>query len=501
MSVPALLPLHLMSYASYATDQELFQALIHKPDDLVYFFEVACEDEQWALQHQKFLRFVLRWTTKQFYLGHFSLYYVRQIVKSIQSHYSLLNSLLFFRSALFFTMKLNIESQTILINSLLFGVCSPVLGRTFKRECFEKLKDEWTFPSLSLSLFHHLETYITQGEIAELWKLEYAEILRLMRQAQEWELTGLVEDCVVILKRYLQPENVVQTILNAHQQGFIEWKAAAIEFFNQQAKGVFLLSDHALELKMRFLNFEQETLELFSPFAPWITHLAFPGRLSENQECVAIIQRCPKLMGIDLSGSESYVYLFDILSHRVTELSLCACHWLRPEHFRQIHLQLPDLKKLELRGNVHLNYQAWGELSHFRLLRELNLGRCFQLKNEELKVIGRGCTLLSDLNLEECRAFDDKGLLDFFELCPYLQELNLNYCDQLTDKVLFEISLGLPQLKSLNLAKCRKLTDKGVLHLVTKRPTLTYLNVQGCNFSLQVINYIQKTCPFLTVAI
>jgi hypothetical protein len=120
---PSLLPSHLNHYvSSCSTDTALFQALVPHLDDLLLFFESACDDEKWALQHSTFIRTVLRWAAKQYYLGNLSLYYARRLVNCIQRHYTLLKPHLFFRAALFLTVKIRLEHHHFLVNSLLFGV-------------------------------------------------------------------------------------------------------------------------------------------------------------------------------------------------------------------------------------------------------------------------------------------------------------------------------------------------------------------------------------------
>jgi hypothetical protein len=202
MQGPHFIPDHLVSYQSYATDEELLQALKQNLDDLVLFFEYACKDEKWVLRHSKFIRLVLRWATKQFYLGNLSFYYAHDLVKVIQSHYLLLHPFLFFRPALFFTLKMRLGKQVILINSLLFGIGSPTLRRVFKRECFEKLNDEWILHPIKPSTFQLIENYLYTGRSPDLWKHDYDTIVDLMTQAQAWEIRGLVKDCASHLRRY-----------------------------------------------------------------------------------------------------------------------------------------------------------------------------------------------------------------------------------------------------------------------------------------------------------
>jgi hypothetical protein len=199
MEVPSRLPHHLSFYQSCGDDQELFEKLTHQTEDLLLFFKCACEDEKWTLQHSKWIRLLLRWTTKQFYLGNFPLDHACRLVKIIQHHYSLLEPFLFFRAALFFTVKLRIENEVVLVNSLLFGVGSPVLREILKRECFDKLRDEWVLDGVKMSNFLLIQTYLYQGQIPNLSKYNPLEVKDLMIQAKAWGIEGLVKDCLFVM--------------------------------------------------------------------------------------------------------------------------------------------------------------------------------------------------------------------------------------------------------------------------------------------------------------
>lgn len=499
MQGPFLLPQHLASYRSVETDHELFQSLTQNLDDLVLFFEYACEDEKWSQQHSKFLRLVLRWGAKQFYLGNLPLYYASQLVKIIQSHYALLRPFLFFRAAFFFNVRLRVENQLIPINCLLFGVSSPPLRTIFKHQCFEKLQDEWTLFNIRLPVFQQIEAFISRGEEPKLEKYEYGDIINLMNQAKTWELTELVKHCAQFLRRYIHLDNVVETILKAHQQGYSEWKEEAYIFFNQIEWGIRFIQSAPSDLKIEFLDFNAETLELFHLFAPWVTHLVFRGHLSEKSEYSRVLLACPELVGVDLSESEAFAHQFAALPDYVMELSLSSCPWLRPSHVIMISTQCPHLKKLELAYNPHLDSLTWGEFHRLKQLRILNLTYCSQLTDQNLKLIAQANPLLLELNIERCRKISDQGIAHLVTTCPHLHHINVGFCDQLSDQALKAMALHLSQLSHLKLTKCTELTDEGLQQLIKLRPTLRFLDVRECRFSKNALKFIFKNFPMLQV--
>lgn len=497
MQAPDFLSVDLQPYMAFSTDTELFQALSRKPPDLIAFFEIACADEEWMKKHQPFIRLTVRWSAKSFYLNRLPVYYARQLASTIRTYYSSLRPLLFFQPALFSTFKLIVEGQTCLVNSFLFGTSSPFFKDVFTNY-FNEFRDQWTVSHLSIAIFEWIERYAMKGTVEDLWKCEYHELLAIMRQAKNWNFPGLVKDCAQMLKKYVDRDNVVDMIIKAHKQFFFEWKMVGCEVFNQHYAGLRMLEvDQESDFKVEILDFRQETLDLFHRLAPFITHLAFAGNLSSSLYYGKLVDACPKLIGMDLSGSTEYDNQFDDLPGSLVELNLSACAWLRPPHLKEVGYQFLNLKKLYLDGNAQLDFQAWGELSRLRFLMALSLARCQQLNDEDVKLIARSCIHLLELDLEACRRVTDKGVSDILMTCPHLIKLNCSRCSELTDRSLLELGMHGYQLTQLGLERCTQLTDAGLLHLVRLRTSLKTLNIKGCEFSLRAIEQVRREYPFL----
>lgn len=498
MEVPVFLPAHLSYCEKCQTDQDLIQALIKRPTDASLFFEVACQDETWARQHPKAMRGLLRWSSKAYYLGQLSLFHAQTFVQGVQQHVWL-HPFLFFRSALFFTISLKIEQKEVIVNSLLFGVLSPYFYHLFRTYCFDQWRDDWTLPHVSLSIFRLVETHMMHGEIPDLWRHTEEEIKRLMLQVKAWEIASLVKECTTILTRYLNPENIVESILQAHQQLLTEWKKQCLNFFNQQGWGIHFLPGREDDLRLEILNYKEETLELFDCFASVVTHLTFSGRLSEDPLFAVLIHKTRQLKGIDLSGSLHYTRQFDDLLLELTEINLSACPWLNARMLAALHQRLPYIRELYLGNNPQLNYTSWGELKRFPYLQVLDLTRCYQMTDDDLKLIAQACSKLSEINLEECREIGDRGVGDLIHLCSHLTSLKLNRCYQLTDRSLHEIALYAYNLTDLSLVRQTEFSDKALLNLVRQRTGLRFLNLDNCEFSFQTILFIQEHYPLLHI--
>jgi hypothetical protein len=491
MQAPAFLPPELLVYFSYfKTEKELQDALIMRPIDLVRFFEAACADEPWAEAHPKLMRELLRWSTRTFYLGELPPPLVQRLVKSIQAHFSLLQPWLFFKAAPFYTMTLYLNEKTIVVNSLLFGGCSSYFKDLFRVNYFEKLSNEWTM-STSLDLFESVHTHILKGTVENLWRLDYNEILNLMHLSRQWDLLLLVKECASILRRYINKENVVETLLKAHRQFFLEWKNDCIEVFNHQDWALKLIVGKVEDLRVEVLNFKQETLELFYLLAPWITHLGFGAQLSESSFYLDLITRCPKLKGIDLTDSFQYTDQFEALPSRISEINLSACAWLADENILMLARQLPQLRVLHLAGNVQLNYQSFGLLMRFKHLIHLNLANCTQLTDEILKLISETCPHLINLDLKECRLLGDRGCIEMIHNCPHLEVLDLSRCP-ITNRTLSELGAHAFRLTHLMLVGCSNLTDHALWQMLYQRPALKLLNVKECSFTVSILNNIKN---------
>jgi F-box and leucine-rich repeat protein 2/20 len=496
MRLPDFLPPELNSYDSYDEDEALFRTLSQKPMDLLTFFEYGVGDDPWANHHITFIKLTLRWAAKQYYLGKVSEAYAKSIGKIIQDHYGLLQPFLLFRPALFFTFRLKIEDQQMLVNSLLFGTSTPFFKNLFLSG-YNSLIDDWQLTRITLNLFHQIEEYIIKGEIKDLWRHDKDQVYALMKQAKDWQLPGLEKECAEILKRYFSKDKILDVILDSQRHFFIPYKTLAFEFFNHHNEGMRFLLGRDSDLKIEILDYKQETLELFAPFAPWVTHLAFSGDLSNEPEFHVLIESCPKLVGIDLSASRSYTGQFSSLPSHLIEMNLSACPWVKPEILQQASVQFPSLKTLELASNVHLNFQTWGMLSRFHQLISLNLSRCHQIDDEDLKQIEKACPHLIEINLEECRQITNKGIGELLLGCRGLINLDISRSTLLTDKTLAEIGIHGNQITHLKLMHGKGFSERGLLQMLRMRSNLSYLNIRGCDFSLQTLAKIKKEYPFL----
>lgn len=497
MELPFFLPENLAYCRVCETEEQLFLILSRRLDDFTLFFEHACADETWCEAHTKLLKLMLRWASKSFFLTQFPLYHAKTIVKVIKEHYGMLQPFLFFRPALFYTITFEIEGQLVVANSLAFAIASPFFLERIKHACFERLRDYYVLPNVTFVLFKLVEQYVYTGEIPNLWRNSNAEIYTLMRIAKSWEIHGLVKMCAEVLRRYLNQDNAIDSLLQAHQEGFFDWKKECCNYYNMLNKGIRFVIDHDPGLIVEILDYSDETLATFNRMSKWITHLTFQKEMSTKSEFGELLSHCPRLIGVDLSESSFYAGQFEKIPVNITELGLGHCEWLSGDYLVIASQRFKAIRKLDLSGNLQLNYQAWGNLSHFQDLKILILQHSSQITDSDLSLIAKSSSGLFELNLGNCKSINDQGIIDLFHTCTKINHLDLSNCRSIGDKAIFEIAEKAFELKRLNLENCSNVTEKALMSLVMLRSLLRYLNIRGCQVSLEAIEKMRHSRPYL----
>lgn len=496
MEIPEFLPEKLSYCRILKTEKELFLALTRKVDDFILFLEHACVDETWISSHLGLIKLMLRWGTKAFFLTQLPLYHARTIVKIIQTHYSLLHDLLNFRPALFYTVTFIVEEKPITVNSLLFAIASPFFLDKIKHSCFERLRDHYLLSNITHQDFKHIEEFINRGEILLLWRYSDAEIYRLMRVAKSYDLAPLVDECARILKRYITLDNVLDSLIQAHQQGFFLWKEECCHFYNNLQKGIRFIIDSEPALKVQLLDFSDDTMKTFSHLAKFITHLTFQNNLSTHKEFEECLTLCPKLIGVDLSCSSQYDDQLKKIPRQIKELNLSACPWLNDELLNQTGQYLKDIRKLYLGANPQLNYVSWGSLNLFQNLKEIDLHTSPKLNDNDLILIAKSCPNMTNLNLNYCN-ITDQGMIELIHTCPKLNTLNLSNCKYVTDKTMMELAEKAFELRSLTIENCPSISEKALMSLVMLRSLLRNLNMKGSSLSFTSIEQMRKSRPYI----
>jgi F-box and leucine-rich repeat protein 2/20 len=477
---PALLPLELDSYQTASSVQELVERLKHKPADLVLFFETASDDETWSDTHLDLMRDLIDWITQRAFEQRLDHALRERAVNAIRKHYALLGALL--RE----NITLQFKDCAVQANSLLLELLSSYFQQLLLP--FSKQKKE----SFSLSLscryeqFVSFEYFMTRGEIPGLNQLDENALLALLSQAVQWDVGSVSEACQKMLCKYITRENAFERLLQAHQEHWTIFKQACMAFINSYAAGFFFYTHTGVRLGFEFISFTDKALQTFASFAAVITDLSFPGRLSSDPECIAMMRMVPHLVRLDLSRSHAFAAFEECLPEQLQELDLSECAWVEPALFKQIAHAVPHLCQLSLNSNLHLKYNAWGELRHFTQLARLDLAHCDQIGIKELDILLKACPKLLELNLRGIAGIEDAAAVVIGRLGSQLTALALSHC-ALTDVGLIELAVHCSSLRALTLSHCTQISDKGVLQLLRYASSLEQLDLTGCRLSDHVL--------------
>lgn len=493
MDLPALLPTELHYTAVASNDRILLNMLVKIQQDLIVFFEYACDDETWSGQHSDFMQEAMQWLTNQFFHDKLLMDLAQRISRAIQKHSHLLQSLIPNNLTIVYA-----EERSANVNSLLWGSSSEYLRTLIRQECRDKGKTILTFSHLTPDVFLPIEEFILTGQVKELWRKEERELMPILLKASEWEITGLIELVEDLLKRYITIKNVFETLLQSHREGWRRLREACMAFVNDLNKGVYLDSSIS-ELCFEFLDFSDNALAIFEKLQQNINRLAVSRNLTEHPQFSKVVNSCPRMTCLDISRSEFFSERLTDIPSSLQELHVEKCPWLNNTNLRKLLEICPNLTKISLASNTQISYAGWSELQKLRFLQKLDISRCHQLSADEFKLILQACRSVTHLSLQECTKLTDQAFQELRNMAK-LTDLDLSRC-QISDKALIDLSTHCRHLVSLVLIRCSNITEKGIIETVKNTHLLQLLNISKCQVSETIFEKIKKIRPYLEVII
>ena len=492
MKLPISLDSHLDYCREAGSDQALTKLLNSNLSDLVLFLESAFEEEAWMNTHAEFMKQSLSSLTTQFFQDKLEMSLAQRVARGIRSHYEGV------RRFLSFNLELQLKDCTVAVNSLLMGALSQILREKIRRECRDLRRRDLLLKEVTFKLFASVQGFMEKGSIETIYSLTREEKIEVLKIAHRWDLHELSQPCEHSLSLYLNRENILEVLGEAHQNQWIYLRQACIQMLNDQNLGFQIFSIGSDQVSFEFFEFQERGIAVFEQVRAFITHLIFGGSLAHDSEFSSLVGRCPRLISLNFSHTESYSDHLQVIPPDLQELNLSYCTWL-DNHFLDKMIQIcPHLRKLSLTGNLKLDFEGWGALTKLPVLQALELTRCSQVGDEDLKLILEGCPELKWLSLEECRGITDQGFLEMTAYHSSLIFLNLARC-QVSDLPLVEIANHSPLLTTLNLMRCESITERGVLEAVRLLTALKEINLSHCHIPPVVIEEIQRRRPFLTV--
>lgn len=501
MLLPALLPKELSVYADANNDVELLQLLIKIPNQLVLFFEHACEDETWSEQHLSYMQAAIEWLTLQFRHERLNMEFAQRIAKAFQAHFNIL------RHNLIRDITIKGQNGTVEANSLLLSVSSEFFYDLIRMHYSDLKRLVIELNNVPLDILIHVEEFVNSGDVVGLWKHEQSYILKLLQHATLFRIKGLMELCEETLKRYINKSNVIDTLMMTHQNSWLNLRKNCFRFLNNQNIGVRFEEVEKYRtidvgggklLRIEFLEFNESSLDIFTKLKHLITHVICGGDLTEEAPFSMVVKSCPHLISVDISRSRVFSERLYDLPQNLKELDLSKCSWLTNDNLRKMIAICPQLLRISLNSNVQLTYQGWGELQKLHQLKGLDVSRCHQLHDEDLLLILNACTQISELGLEECVGIGEAGFFELARSLIQLSFLNVARC-HIADAQLIEITMCCRNLQVLNLTRCKGISDKGILQAIKQATSLESIDLTACDISQITLEMIRQLRPNLRV--
>lgn len=492
MIMPALLPERLRYCEKAESELALFELLKKYPPDLISFLETACADETWAESHTQFVKLGLDWAHNQFFQDSLMMEFAQSLAKVLRKHSSIARTHL----PLNFTWKL--KDKDLPANTLLYGTSSHYLKELIRLECRDRKGDAIHLEEIPFDVFMPVDQYITKGNVEAVYVKSKETVEAILTLSLVWNLPELGDECQRFLKKWINRDNIVDTLLAAHRNGWSILRSACMEYMNFLSLD-FRLADTAPDrFGFEFLRFTEISLEFFNKFKAYITNLMFSGDSTADPAFGKVIHECPNLICLDLSYSHSFTDYLKEIPESLQELVASYCNWLNNGTFPALIQYCPSIEKLVIASDVNLNFETWGNLRKLSQLKSLDLSRCTQIGDEDIKLILQSCDTLLSLSVEECHGISDGGFYAIPLFHPDFVSLSFARTN-ISDQPLIEIANQCARLTSLDLTRCEKITEKGVLETVRAAKVLRELNITNCRIPETSVQKLKTLSPFLKI--
>jgi len=239
-------------------------------------------------------------------------------------------------------------------------------------------------------------------------------------------------------------------------------------------------------------------MEIFDAMRFNVTHLIISKNLTDQAGFSDVINRCPSMVCLDLSGSGSFTDRLLDIPESLEELDISNCEWLTNKNFKKMIEICPNLVKIRLASNSQLNYSSWTLLKDLRRLEKLDISRCYQIKDEDFKLILQACRDVTHFYLEECTGLSDNAFFELAKNIPKLTDLDVSRTN-ITDSGLIDLMMRCSHLITLKLVRCSNLSPKGILEAVHNAPNLRLLDITKCDAPAETLKKIAEARPFLEV--
>lgn len=492
MQMPVEISLELKKYERFQTEEELLEELEKHPGELLSFFLFACDDETWAESHRIFMTGSFNWLTNANIKQNFPHDFFQKLIVPIQKHINVL------KPFIPLDLLIKIDKTDYFVSSLLLSNQSYYFRRRILNECRGLKSPMIEVDEFPLNVLQSIDEFTSTGEIKNLWKMPQDELWDIIDYVAPLDFPLIVEVCEIVLRRYIDGSQVFDMLLKAHQKSLQLLQNACIEFINNLDMGVRLIITPVAHLSMEFLDYKGRAFEVFDKLSADITHLVFSREMAAQPNFRLIVNKCPKLIGLDLSDSTIASDYLGNIPDLVKELHLARCRWLNNAMMKTFSIACPKLSKLDLSNNDQLTYAIWSELQRFKKITVLDISSCFQVSDNELRIILQACPKLVELNIMDCQKISPEGFFEIGKLSSNLSILNISRT-LITDAALIDIMTRCKKLYTLDISRCYSISYKGVLEGIRGCPGLKTIIIGHSRISSSDIDRIKNSNPYLTI--
>lgn len=484
MEFPYGLSPRLNHYTNQDSEEAFFDELSKNNSDFLLFFDEACDNETWIVSHEELTRKMLEWLTQRFLEDKLNLKEAKDIRQKINKHIHI------FRSLIPYNLSFKVEDVVFKENSLLFASASEYFHQLIQVKYHEdnlkiKLKD------ITLKSFRYIEEYINTGAVSNLWREDHSDIYDLLEISTEWDLPGLMQECEDIYKRYINEDNALDVLIKSQGKPWFYIKKICIEKIHLKRLDIEVTQYSQNELTVEFIKFTDRALDSFHVLKEYVAKVVCGKDLINERVFGGILQQ-HSIKALDVSGTRDFSEQLTYISSTLEELDLSRCNWVNDANLKKMLLLCPRIRKLALSSDGQISFLGWGELSKLSYLDDLDISRCTQINDNDLKIILKACSKLEHFSLEDCTNITERGFLDLPKSLPYLISLNLGNC-QINDGTISDLGTFCHSLENLNISRCQGISTKGVATLIKKARRLKQLNLQRCSVDEQILREVAQT--------
>lgn len=492
MLLPEEISPNLKFYANFESEKECLEALYKSPVDLFSFFVAACADESWVDSHTVSMKGLFQWITDAQVQRNFPQELFKSLIPTIQLNHQRL------KPFIPLDLVLKMDTMDYPINSLLLSQQSFYFRRRIINESNLDQNRVLIIDEIPEGFIGYIDEFILSGSVKDLWKFPPDELWEIINCLSPLGFTALIEASEQVLRRYIDRQNVLEMLLKAHINHLQILQDACIEFLNQLEMGVRLNITSVEYLSLEFLNFRSPAFEVFDAIVHEITHLTFSHQLPADPNFKSVIHRCPHLICLDFTDSTHPPDDFYDIPNQMTEIRLSHCQWVDSGMLHAISKNLPSITILDLSSNDQLTYSVLSELSKFKKLGVLNISRCFQLGDVELKILLQACPKLYELQLSDCHKISPDG---FFEIGKSLTDLSILNISRtsISDASLIDLMMRCRSLYILDISRCPGISEKGVMEGIRSCPSLRKMIVRNSGITNHEMDQIKKHFPYVKV--